>query len=161
MATLHRTLVAPFALLAMVPTVFGQACPARHQFKFSDGGQACISDYAFAEEAAVGWPISVQRLIPVSGIYSITSSPRDGTCPAVVGMVISRKNTNTPLIAQVRDEPREREEAARKDCQKKVDLSKAADTSCPCKLVIEDGVSPMTQRDFDSFMATAAAVRKP
>lgn len=128
-------------------------CDARFVFAFSDGTKSCLADTAFADENIVGWSSSIRQTTPRGGLYSIAVSPRNANCPKVVAMTFVRPgapgtyggDTNAPV----------RSETARKDCQRKVDASKAEGSECACVVAVVNGQSPLSQTQFETLFAPA------
>jgi hypothetical protein len=148
------------ASLGFVASAKAQGCETRLGFSYANGERGCISELPIAKDNVVGFLTSVDRTVPPSGIYSVASSPRGESCPAAVGMVILRKYVNGATTFQARDAPAERAKVAISDCQKKVDASKPQGSACECKLILEDGVSPMSRSLLDSFLASPGSTPK-
>jgi len=164
---MHRLLQTLGALVSALGLSVGfpvsasaQSCAPRLSFSYPGGEKGCISDLPVAKENAVGMLTSVEQTVPPTGIYSVAAAPRGESCPAAVGMVVLRKYVNGASTFQARDAPDERAKTVISDCQKKVDMTKPQGSSCACKLILEDGTSPMSRAVLESFLASSATAPK-
>jgi len=137
-----------------------QSCASRFSFSYPGGEKGCVSELPIAKDNVVGFPTSVEQTVPPTGIYSVAAAPRGESCPTVVGMVVLRKYVNGATTFQARDAPSERAKTAIADCQKKVDATKSQGSSCECKLILEDGTSPMSRSALESFLGSSVTAPK-
>jgi hypothetical protein len=164
MDRLLRTVVALVLALglsvAFPVATSAQSCAPRLSFLYPGGEKGCISDQSVAKETAVGLLTSIEKAVPPTGIYSVAAAPRGESCPSTVGMVVLGKYVNGASTFRARDAPDERAKTAISDWQKKVDTTKPEGSSCACKLILEDGTSPMSRAALESFLASAAIAPK-
>lgn len=158
--TFLEALVAIGPLIALPVPANAQTCASRFSFSYLGGDKGCISDLSIAKDGVVGFSTSLEQTIPPTGMYSVATAPRSEACPAVIGMVVLRKYLSGPMTAQARDAPSERAKAAISDCQNRVDATKPQGSSCQCKLILEDGTSPMSRLTLESFLALSVAAPK-
>jgi hypothetical protein len=149
-------------LLSAESIVTAQECQARLQFKFANGQLGCITNYRFSEESVSGRFGTVGQGVPNGGLYVIAASRRSGRCPAAIGMASIRMNPSSlngtvRSATQVTTERRARSEKAVENCQRDLDTPISAVPECSCKILIEEGVSPMNRDEFEAFVGSPAA----
>ncbi len=136
--------------LATSSMVSSQSCESRFQFKFADGLQGCLTDFSVVNEDAQNLHSSVKRMASAGGKYNIAMTARDRRCPLALGMMTIRMSypgSNNPDNLT-----KARSEKAMKACQAQVDAAPATDPPCTCQIVLEDGISPLTQDQFSSYV---------
>lgn len=132
-----------------------QSCPVRFQFVFADGEKGCLTDSALADETVPGWNGNLRRMVPNSGNFNLAVAPRSGQCAGAIGFASTHALSSQPLLGPSTES---RSAAALADCQARVlALGKPA-AACACRVVLEDGNSPLTRAAFLALTATGAQV---
>lgn len=130
-----------------------QSCVPRYQFIHADGARGCLTALPLAEDRLPGWSSSVRQLVPGSGFYTLASSPRSAACPRALGMASTE--AAAPLSAQ---STVLRSQAALAECRRKLAAAATPATAdCDCRLLIADGLSPLTADELRAHLAPDAA----
>lgn len=143
------------AWMAAATLAQAQSCVPRYQFVLADGTSGCLTALPLADERLPGWSSSVRQLAPASGSYALASSPRAPACPRALGlagtvMPLSLASTTTAL----------RVESALAECRRALAAATppaaAAGTDCDCRLLIADGVSPLSADELRAHLSSEA-----
>lgn len=130
-----------------------QSCVPRYQFIHADGTRGCLTALPLAEDRLPGWSSSVRQLVPGSGFYTLASSPRSAACPRALGMATSEAAAPSSTQSTVM-----RSQAALAECRRTLAAAATPATAdCDCRLLIADGLSPLTADEMRAHLAPDAA----
>lgn len=138
-------LLAWLGLLVAAP-VAAQSCDFRHRVDFADGSRGCLTEYPIADRTPVGRAGTVARQVPGTGYYTLVAAPALPQCADAFGMQVNR----VPYLFLPGAEPATRLASARVECERQRPAATAAD--CGCRLIIEDGRSPLTREAFERHL---------
>lgn len=133
-------------------------CPERFRLTFADGSAGCLTDYALADRSPVGWIGSIRRIAPGTGSFNIAASPPGGSCPPALGYAESQL---LPSQRANYDSAAARTERALRSCQATVAAAGPAAVGCRCSLLVEDGLSPLTQAQWEPWRSATVAAASP
>jgi hypothetical protein len=156
---LHKILAIVTLIFGTAPA-FSQSCTARFQIMYADGQQGCLSDFALIDEAVPGSTQPLRRAIPPSGLFNLSMTPRDGQCPIAVGAVMPPGNVSNSGNVNPNNTPQARSERASAACQKMLTSTSSTEQSCACRLIVEDGRSPLTRDQFVRHIGSLAGAPK-
>ncbi len=140
------------------------ACPNHLAFTYASGERACLADFALVDEPVPGWHGNVRTLAPAAGNFNLAISPRGNHCPAVLGLALTTMNAaQLALAPSVED----RSMQALGECRRALAAQGPRAPACDCRIVLQDGQSPLSQQEFAVFAtgralpATASAPPRP
>ncbi len=151
-ARMQQLLTAPAtaALSEPMPPAGAGPCEDRLRFRFADGGQGCLADFAMARGVAAGWNAPLATAVTGSGAYVIAASTADrASCPRAYGLA-QHQFLPTQAVPPGYGVA-ERSARALNECQTAVQASSHVDAGCACRVVVADGASPLTRAEWEPF----------
>lgn len=140
----------------LLPThVFAQeACPARLEVAYADGGKGCLVDSAIALVKPGAWRVPLAVAVPLGARYSMALPKDAATCPPALGFAVNSSTSmlNAGMDLELRDQQ------ALGECNRQVRDGGKSTGDCRCEIVITGGRSSLARASFDD-RTTAAAVR--
>lgn len=135
-------------------------CEPRLRLTYADGSAGCLADHAVAERAAAGWPGTIRQLIPSTGLYNIAAAMPFEHCPPVIGYAQSQLLSSQAALT-LHSSASERSALALRTCQETLVAARPAAGDCRCRLLVEDGISPLRRDDWSVASVRPAAAPAP
>ncbi|MBL8340990.1 MAG: caspase family protein [Rubrivivax sp.] len=131
-------------------------CAERFRIAFAGGGQACLTQYAVADESPAGHAAALRTVVPSSGYFALAATPGSASCPRALGFALTVGVTVASQGAH--GYARDRQASALRDCNR---AAGGPPEHCQCRLIVADGNSPLSSSEFSRFANTESAVANP